>query len=370
MNKTILKQVKVLQPKLDSLLTTNIKEIEELDRAYEKLAAESSVFDRHWKGQWAAISYNYYEDFMEESYEVVSFDASFIRDWIESNTKIKLADLHKRVAELVKKNNDFRKTFVTEISIIAGNQELEMENELLKSIEDQDWGFKTNDFVKLRKPKQVFVQDPSAVLNKGLSVPPHIQVNAEILSKVSALGAIKVYQDNAKRLLRQLELKLSIDHGDSEMNKKEVDFVYKVINTFHVVSNQLKSRYSNRSTIVIQDEYDVQDLLHSLLKIEFNDVREEEYTPSYAGSSARVDFLLKEQKIVIEVKKTRDGLRDKEVGNQLMLDIVRYKSHPNCKHLICFVYDPESKIQNPRGLENDLNEMSTNELFVEVFIRP
>jgi hypothetical protein len=37
-------------------------------------------------------------------------------------------------------------------------------------------------------------------------------------------------------------------------------------------------------------------------------VRREEWTPSYAGGSAKADFLLKEEGIVIEVKKTRQGL--------------------------------------------------------------
>ena len=77
---------------------------------------------------------------------------------------------------------------------------------------------------------------------------------------------------------------------------------------FHRIALQLKHRHANRKTIEIADEYDVQDLLHAVLCIDFDDIRPEEWTPSYAGKSARVDFLLKEQKIVIEVKKTRDSL--------------------------------------------------------------
>ena len=49
----------------------------------------------------------------------------------------------------------------------------------------------------------------------------------------------------------------------------------------------------------------------------FDDIRREEYTPSYAGGSARMDFLLKSHDIVIEVKKTRKELRDKDIGKQL-----------------------------------------------------
>lgn len=39
-------------------------------------------------------------------------------------------------------------------------------------------------------------------------------------------------------------------------------------------------------------EYDVQDLLHSLLRRWVQDVRPEEYTPIYAGKSTCMDFLL------------------------------------------------------------------------------
>lgn len=138
---------------------------------------------------------------------------------------------------------------------------------------------------------------------------------------------------------------------------------------FHVVARQLKRRYSNRDTILIKDEYDVQDLLNALFHLHFNDVRPEEWTPSYAGGCNRIDFLLKDEEIAIEVKMTRAGLKDKELGEQLIIDIAKYRQHPNCKSLYCFVYDPEGFIRNPRGVENDLEKLK--ELFpVKVFIRP
>jgi len=83
-----------------------------------------------------------------------------------------------------------------------------------------------------------------------------------------------------------------------------------------------------------------------------------------------MDFLLRKESTVIEVKKTREGLKDREVGDQLILDVQHYKAHPNCKKLICFVYDPENRIVNPRGLESDLSEMSSDEMLVEILIRP
>ena len=65
-----------------------------------------------------------------------------------------------------------------------------------------------------------------------------------------------------------------------------------LIQRFHQVVRQLKHRHDDRETLVIRDEYDVQDLLHALLRTLFDDVRPEEHTPSYAGASSRMDFLL------------------------------------------------------------------------------
>lgn len=131
--------------------------------------------------------------------------------------------------------------------------------------------------------------------------------------------------------------------------------INQICEKFHLVVKQLKQRYNDRLTFEVDDEYDVQNLLHSLLVIFFDDIRPEEWVPSYAGSSKRTDFLLKDENFVVEVKKTRKGLKAKELGEQLIIDIANYKGHPNCKILYCFVYDPDGYIANPRGIENDLN---------------
>ena len=111
--------------------------------------------------------------------------------------------------------------------------------------------------------------------------------------------------------------------------------------------------------------------IHSLLSLYFDDIRPEEWTPSYAGSSSRMDFLLKDFKIVIEVKKTRKTLTDKGIGEELIIDIAHYQNHPDCALLICFVYDPERLLSNPKGLESDLVEGNkTEDLSVKIYIVP
>lgn len=131
----------------------------------------------------------------------------------------------------------------------------------------------------------------------------------------------------------------------------------------------MRSRHDNRDTLDVNDEYDMQDLFHALLHLNFDDIRPEEWTPSYAGSSARMDFLLQNEQIVVELKKTRSGLGAKEVGNQLIEDIGRYQVHQDCQILLCFIYDPDGRITNPRGIENDLGR-SNEDMHVQVIIRP
>lgn len=158
-------------------------------------------------------------------------------------------------------------------------------------------------------------------------------------------------------------------HRDVTRFSETVTMVELICRNFHRFCLQLLRRYSGRLTISVSDEYDVQDLLHSIFKIHYNDVRAEEYTPSYAGGSSRIDFLLAEEAIAVEIKKTRSGLKGKEVGEQLLIDIGRYSSHPKCKTLICFVYDPDFLIINPQGIETDLSK-SNGSIDVKVIVAP
>lgn len=144
--------------------------------------------------------------------------------------------------------------------------------------------------------------------------------------------------------------------------------IRRILSRFDLVANQLKRRRKNKEPYVVEDEYDVQDLLHALLKVDFDDVRKEEWTPSYAGGASKIDFVLKNEGILVEVKKTSKNTGEKEIGKQLLVDIAKYKEYPNIRTLICFIYDPEKWIENPKGLKHDLEKKSTKELNVEVVI--
>jgi len=129
---------------------------------------------------------------------------------------------------------------------------------------------------------------------------------------------------------------------------------------FHTIAKQIQKRQRNREPFRVNDEYDVQDLLHGLLRIYFEDIRAEEYFPSYGGVQPRVDFFLKREQIAIEAKMTGKNRRRKKIREELILDKEYYSKKKDCNFLLCMVYDPEELIGNPRGFEDDLNEKSDN----------
>jgi hypothetical protein len=130
-----------------------------------------------------------------------------------------------------------------------------------------------------------------------------------------------------------------------------------LLRRFPVIVRELNNRHAGRTPLVeITDEYDVQDLLRGVLRGLFDDVRDEEYTPSHGGVTSRMDLLLKREQIVIETKMTRPSLDQRTVAKELAIDKEFYRAHSNCRTLICFVYDPTRRLANPTALEDDLTD--------------
>jgi hypothetical protein len=146
-------------------------------------------------------------------------------------------------------------------------------------------------------------------------------------------------------------------------------FIRKLCTRFHALVRELRLRSENRPPFDVEDEHDVRDMVRALLCLEFEDLSMEEWTPSYAGGASRTDFFLKQERIVIVVKKTRQGLGAKEITDQVAIDFQRYSIHPNCHMLLCFIYDPEGRVVNPLRLEAKLARESAGRT-VEVLIAP
>jgi hypothetical protein len=135
-----------------------------------------------------------------------------------------------------------------------------------------------------------------------------------------------------------------------------VAIVIAVAERLELVAAALRVRHANRPTVTLTDEYDYQDLLGALLRVFFEDVRREDYVPTYAGGSSRVDFVLRDVGVATELKRASPNVGANEIGEQLLVDIGRYHTRSDVRHLVCLVYDSDHYVDNPRGLERDLTK--------------
>ena len=157
---------------------------------------------------------------------------------------------------------------------------------------------------------------------------------------------------------------LTTDEGRQPTQIDELLFV--LIRGLPRAMYPLERRRKGARSLTFDSEYDIQDLLHSQLRPWIRDVRPEEFTPSYAGSSTRMDFLLPAHKIVLETKRVRDSAHAKKVGNELVIDIAHYQCHPECERLWCVVYDPARLIENPAALIDLEGDHSTSKGIVSL----
>lgn len=178
---------------------------------------------------------------------------------------------------------------------------------------------------------------------------------------------VKLGNKKAVELLEKVQKELTIENN-SKKEEHAIQTLENLARRFPIYVRELQKRQRDRQPVIITDEYDVQDIFRALLYLHFRDVRPETWTPSYAGGNSRVDFYLYREGVFVEIKKTRDGLRARDVADQLIKDIYRYQSDvSHCKALFAFVYDPEGRIDNPEGLETDLSK-SHNGMPVKVVI--
>jgi hypothetical protein len=178
----------------------------------------------------------------------------------------------------------------------------------------------------------------------------HAEVRASVAEKVTHLA-------NLTNLMIDGNLETNRGGRRVQFSGALLDSVHVVCHIAHrlrIVQRQLAKRHSRRASISLNDEYDFQDLTHGLLRLFFDDVRAEKWTPDYAGGSSRIDFVLPVCRLGIELKHAKI-LTKKKVGDQLLIDIARYKKETSVRHLVCLVFDYEGKIANPRGLETDLS---------------
>lgn len=156
---------------------------------------------------------------------------------------------------------------------------------------------------------------------------------------------------------------------DSAIDQDPLHLIRKVCHRFHTVARHLRLRKDYRPTLEVDDDYDLQDLLCALLKVEFDEVATDEWTPPYSGGASRMTLLVNRDRIAVVAKKTRSGLTTKELADQVAVDSAYYQAQGRCSTLFCFMYDPEGRIGSPKRLETTLTGASEH-CRIEVLVAP
>ncbi|AXY68005.2 hypothetical protein D3A95_07440 [Thermosynechococcus sichuanensis E542] len=104
-------------------------------------------------------------------------------------------------------------------------------------------------------------------------------------------------------------------------------------------------------------EKDVQVVFEELLRNMFpnSDIRREYPIPQHYYHGRFIDFMLVDEKFAIEVKVSSVNNNEKKLFQELAVDLEAYRhSAMSFRKLICFIYDPNNRLRNPRGFENHL----------------
>jgi hypothetical protein len=366
-----LDELKKIETAIIEFKETNFDSIQNLIIDLKKLESTSLEWDSKRDPQWRPENHNeYYDD--KKQLQRFSIEEFYAKIENTANTR-SLSEINSKTDELISLISLIQKEISIKLFFIDDDSVSKVTRELYQKIKETCWEKNYKKYITPRIPpvsKVYFVEHPLMVKKMDVMdiCPLHIQFFAEVRCDIEILENIIDLIESWSAIIYQTQ-QLGYVITEPKL-ARDVDLLLTILNGFHSFATALQTRTHNGAPLTIQTEYDVQYLLRGLLKIFYSDVRDEEYTPSYAGSSTRVDFLLKNEKIIVEVKKTRDGLNDKKVGDELIIDFDHYQVHPDCKTLVCFVYDPEHRLKNPTGLINDLNSKSNEKCSMYTIIVP
>jgi hypothetical protein len=218
--------------------------------------------------------------------------ADEVKARVEKLSGVSITSLEASTDGLLPSVKALHSAIVTEISGLHLQPGLEQEKKLLNELEGFTWGHTIGEIIHANTPQQVISRDSEAVY-QGIRVSAHHYYAALASQKNSECTAVAAFFIAAMRLLRQVELNAGLAGLSDGADQQPVKAVLSACDRFHAIARQLAQRRVNKPPFEIKDEYDVQDLLHALLRLHFDDIRPEEWTPSYGGGSSRMDFLLK-----------------------------------------------------------------------------
>ena len=227
---------------------------------------------------------------------------------------------------------------------LLGNTRYLMDNVLkhFKNVENKP---------KLKRAIIKFLDDPE-------------QHASSIVEKMKASKKTRKKKKKAKKSKKRKSTKAvgttvpdEIDHKE-KLSRIEQEVIGN--NIFDLLFNYLKEailEFEKRNKSKFKNELELQNFIYSTLRALFVSVEFEDPTEKICGKFNRLDFVLKEHKIIIEVKYVRDKRHGTTVSEELSVDFPRYKLSPYGETIINYIYDPNNYITNQSLFKKQLKKL-------------
>jgi len=135
-----------------------------------------------------------------------------------------------------------------------------------------------------------------------------------------------------------------------------VEQISAALDGFQECVRYLNIRRSKGAILQLENEADVQDALYLMLRPWITDLVTENPTDRTTNRYAISDFICPAARVLIEAKYIRDKEHGRAISRELHDDIEMYRRHPQCDHLIFFIYDPDSNIPDETQLATAICE--------------
>ncbi|MBM4056231.1 MAG: response regulator [Planctomycetes bacterium] len=247
------------------------------------------------------------------------------------NFKFRIKDVHAEY--IVESETDFSKT-IEKINDLktCGKKVIAV---FIDICESKDGDFKYPGYDTIYAVKQKF---------ENIFIVAYTQyTNDEIIKKVYDNGAHWYYEKQKLRELTLETLKKEIEkHTDKDISG--INLIEKILANFsNSIIKITKNRRKAHDLFKVVDEYDVQDIIYTMLKPIFNDITDEDPVRKVGGKSSKIDFFIPSENIGLEIKMIKENESDEsKYIDELKKDFESY-SIEDMEYLICFVYDPYKK---------------------------
>jgi len=206
--------------------------------------------------------------------------------------------------------------------------------------------------IQLSKEVLELNKDPLSILIKTV-YDTNIVMETELNSALQRITLVTDIDVQTQIILEDIESTLlSIRY----VNKSADEVVRDILSNFsNAIQKIIKNRRKDHPHFIIEDEYDVQDILYVILKSVFPNLRDEDAIGKVGAKTTKIDLIIREERILVEVKmiKAKDS-NETHFIEQLKADFESYHECKWLRKLFCFVYDPYKKTRDISNF-NDLN---------------